>query len=207
MGPVDDAIYEGGQAVEGFGREALGINDAERSWDAFGRGDVVGGLFYGALASPFGRYGKPLKEGIEEGAEQVAKRATKGITDEESLAIAGRAADRGVTLKNSHLAGTIHPRTGVPFKESGFPDFSSYADEAERTLGKPATVKVEGISGKYDDDFALANKAAGFERTPTGYTWHHVEDCRHMQLVPRDIHRRTGHSGCVQLLKNGVVEP
>jgi uncharacterized protein YukE len=207
MGPVDETLYEGGQAVEGFGREALGFNDAQRSKDAFARGDIFGGLFYGALASPFGKWGKAGKEVVEEGAEHVAKQTAKGISDEESLEIARRAADNGVTLKNSHLAGTVHPRTGVPFKESGFPDFSSYADEAERTLGKPTTVKVDGISGKYDDDFALANKAAGFDRTPRGYTWHHVEDCRHMQLVPQDIHRKTGHSGCVQLLKNGVVEP
>jgi hypothetical protein len=74
MGPVDEKIYEGTQAVEGVGREVLGINDAERSKDAFARGDIFGGLFYGALASPFGRWGKPLKEGVEEGAEQLAKR-------------------------------------------------------------------------------------------------------------------------------------
>jgi uncharacterized protein YukE len=207
MGPVDEAINEGVETAGNVGREVTGIADAERSLDAFGRGDIFDGLMYGAFASPFGKVGKPLKEGIEEGAEQVAKQTARGITDEESLAIARRAADNGLTLKNSHLAGTIHPRTGVPFKESGFPDFSSYADEAERTLGKPGTVKVEGISGKYDDDFALANQAAGFKSTPAGYTWHHVEDCRHMQLVPRDVHRKTGHSGCVQLLKSGVVEP
>jgi hypothetical protein len=78
MGPVDDAIYEGGKAVEGFGREALGINDAERSWDAFGRGDIFGGLFYGALASPFGKWGKPVKEGAEELAGHAGRRAGRG---------------------------------------------------------------------------------------------------------------------------------
>jgi uncharacterized protein YukE len=207
MGPVDEAVYEGGQAVEGFGREALGINDAERSWDAFGRGDIFGGLFHGALASPFGRYGKPLKEGIEEGAEQVAKRATKGITDEESLAIAERAREKGAPIVNGHLAGQTHPKTGVPFKESGFPDFTSYADEASGTFGKETTVRVDGITGKYDADFDLANKAAGFKETPSGYTWHHVEDCKHMQLVPRTIHKDTHHTGCVSLLKRGVVDP
>jgi uncharacterized protein YukE len=81
MGPVDEAVYEGGEAVEGFGREALGINDAERSWDAFGSGDIAGGLFYGALASPFGKWGKPFKEAGEELAEQGARQAGREAAD------------------------------------------------------------------------------------------------------------------------------
>ena len=207
MGPVDEALYDGGQAVEGVGREALGINDAERSWDAFGRGDIFGGLFYGALASPIGRYGKPVKEGIEEGAEHLAKQAAKGITDEESLDIARRAQEAGLTIVNVGLAGKRHPVTGVPYRQSGFPDFTDYADDAAKQLGRDTTVKVEGITGKRKSDFVLANKAAGFDKTPSGYTWHHVEDCVHMQLVPTTVHKPTSHSGCVQLIKNGVVQP
>jgi uncharacterized protein YukE len=65
MGPVDEAINEGVETAGNVGRELSGINDAERSWDAFGRGDIFGGLFYGALASPFGKWGKPVKEGAE----------------------------------------------------------------------------------------------------------------------------------------------
>jgi hypothetical protein len=207
MGPIDEKIYEGGQAVEGAGREVLGINDAERSRDAFARGDILGGLFYGALASPFGRYGKPLKEGIEEGAEHVVKQGAKGITDERSLEIARQADEQGVSLINRRYAGQTHPETGVPFRESGFPDFSRHADEAAAKFNKPTTVEVEGITGNRPKDFVLANKAAGFDRTPSGYTWHHVEDCRTMQLVPADIHYDTRHTGCVSLLKNGVVKP
>jgi uncharacterized protein YukE len=211
MGPVDEKIYEGTQAVEGVGREVLGFNDAERSKDAFARGDIFGGLFYGALASPFGKWPKAGKEVVEEGAEQIAKhtakQAAKGITDEESLAIAVRARDKGLTIVNGGLAGKQHPVTGVPFRESGFPDFTQYADDAAKVLGKDTTVRVEGITGNRTRDFALANKEAGFARTPQGYTWHHVEDCRHMQLVPTSVHRPTSHSGCVQLIQNGVVKP
>jgi uncharacterized protein YukE len=211
MGPIDEKIYEGGQAVEGVGREVLGFNDAERSKDAFARGDIFGGLFYGALASPFGKLPKVGKEVVEEGAEQVAKhtarQAAKGITDEESMEIARRAGEAGLVLKNGGRAGERHRVTGVPFRESGFPDFTEYADEAAKAFGKPTTVQVEGITGNRARDFALANKEAGFERTPKGYTWHHVEDCKHMQLVPRSVHAPTGHSGCVQLLEAGVVKP
>jgi hypothetical protein len=208
LGPVDEAINEGVEKAGAFGREMSGINDAERSWDAFGRGDIFGGLFYGALASPFGRYGKVGKEAVEEGAEQLAKRAAKkGISDEESLEIATRAREAGLTIVNGKLAGKTHPVTGVPYRQSGFPDFTQYADDAAKQLGRDTTVKVDGITGNRRLDFALANKEAGFARTPKGYTWHHVEDCRHMQLVPTTVHRPTSHSGCVQLIQAGVVKP
>lgn len=36
-----------------------------------------------------------------------------------------------------------------------------------------------------------------FDKTPEGYTWHHHQDEKTMQLVPADIHRKTGHTGGV----------
>jgi hypothetical protein len=39
-----------------------------------------------------------------------------------------------------------------------------------------------------------ANKAASLDRTPAGYDWHFAGGGK-MQLVPADIHRRTGHDG------------
>jgi hypothetical protein len=83
MGPVDEKINEGVEAAGDLGRELSGINDAQRSWDAFGRGDIFGGLFYGALASPVGRYGKPAKEGVEHAAGALGRKtddldATRG---------------------------------------------------------------------------------------------------------------------------------
>jgi hypothetical protein len=44
-------------------------------------------------------------------------------------------------------------------------------------------------------DFTRANKAAGFRKTPPGYTWHHVEDGKTMLLVPTDIHESFPHTG------------
>ena len=75
MGPVDEAINEGVEKAEGVGREVTGIADAERSWDAFGRGDIFGGLFYGAMASPFGKVPKLGKEGAELGGGIIARKA------------------------------------------------------------------------------------------------------------------------------------
>ncbi|MBI1907145.1 MAG: HNH endonuclease [Rhodocyclales bacterium] len=87
--------------------------------------------------------------------------------------------------RNSHLAGSVHPRTGIPFDKAGYPDFSGVAK---------ATVTINQ-TGTRAGDFAAANKAAGIGRTPEGYTWHHHQDGKTMQLVPRDIHALTGHTG------------
>lgn len=81
---------------------------------------------------------------------------------------------------------------GVKFTSDGFPDFSPYAIK---------TVKPKGLTGK-DSDFTLANKAAGFKETPAGYTWHHHQDLKTMQLVPFDLHYTVKHTGGASKLKN-----
>lgn len=50
-------------------------------------------------------------------------------------------------------------------------------------------------TGTRAGDVAAANKAAGYTRTPEGYTWHHHQDGTTMQLVPREVHALTGHTG------------
>lgn len=97
---------------------------------------------------------------------------------------------------NSGYAGQTHP-SGVRFKENGFPDFTPHAK---------AQVQVEGLTGNRLIDNRLANRAAGFgdsTRAPKGFTWHHVEDGRTMQLVPADIHKATGHTGGAAVIRNG----
>lgn len=92
-------------------------------------------------------------------------------------------------LRNGHLAGKVHPKTGVPFDEAGFPNFSKnlYKDGANDVMIKPT-----GNRGK---DFIAANKAAGYKSTPEGYTWHHHQTTGRMQLVNYEVHRKTGHTG------------
>ena len=63
----------------------------------------------------------------------------------------------------------------VQFNEKGFPDFSPY---------KINEVEIR-YSGRRNIDIRRANKAAGIKKEPDGYIWHHVEDCKTMQLVPR----------------------
>ena len=78
-----------------------------------------------------------------------------------------------------------HPKTGIPFDADGFPDFSSVSVR---------DVKIT-FTGKARLDEAAANAAAGLKATPPKMTWHHHQDMTTMQLVPRDIHRATGHTG------------
>ena len=100
--------------------------------------------------------------------------------------------DNGIRVLNKAIE--THPVTGVKFAD-GFPDFSQYAIKQ---------VELNNLTGT-SKDFSLANKAAGLDKTPAGYTWHHVEDGTTMQLIPSDIHSATGHTGGSAWLKAGVV--
>jgi hypothetical protein len=94
---------------------------------------------------------------------------------------------------NSRYAGDVHP-SGVRFNEQGFPDFTPWAK---------AEVKVQGLTGVYKTDEALANAAVKLKSTPTGYVWHHVEDGTTMQLIPKSIHNAARHTGGAAVIKNG----
>ncbi|MFV0505588.1 MAG: HNH endonuclease, partial [Bacteroidales bacterium] len=92
-------------------------------------------------------------------------------------------------LRNGHLAGKLHPKTGVPFTEKGFPNFTNYlykGGKADVTI-KPTGTRV--------GDFAAANSIAGYSSTPKGYTWHHHQTMGRMQLVRTTVHLQTGHTG------------
>jgi hypothetical protein len=97
----------------------------------------------------------------------------------------GRAKGAAPGLRNGHLAGEVHPKTSVPFDKSGYSDFRALA-KIEVTITR---------TGTRAGDFRAANEAAGLQKTPEGYTWHHHQDGTTMQLVPRDIHAQTGHTG------------
>jgi hypothetical protein len=84
---------------------------------------------------------------------------------------------------------------GVRFTRAGYPVFTPYSVER---------VHVDGLTGG-KSDFALANQAAGLDRTPIGYTWHHVEDGRTMELVPSDLHGAVRHTGGVAAIQSGQV--
>ena len=59
--------------------------------------------------------------------------------------------DRREKSYQQRLCGEAHP-SGVRFTEQGFPDFSPYSK---------AEVEIEGLTGNYAEDAAVANKAVG----------------------------------------------
>lgn len=94
---------------------------------------------------------------------------------------------------NSRYAGGMHP-AGVEFTTQGFPKLGPHS---------VAEVKLEGLAGNFAKDSAMANAAVGLDSTPEGYAWHHVEDGKTMQLVPREIHNTVRHTGGRAVIRNG----
>jgi hypothetical protein len=79
--------------------------------------------------------------------------------------------------------------------KNGYPDFSPVTYEGK--LGK-AEAEIE-MTGKNSVDFSRANEKAGFGKGaydhPDGYTWHHHQDGKTMQLVKTDVHGAAPHTG------------
>ena len=100
----------------------------------------------------------------------------------------------GKTYELSGDLATKYP-SGVKFSNEGFPDFEPYSIKK---------VTVDNLEGDAYYDFIKANEAARYPSTPTGYTWHHVEDGRTMLLVPSDLHGAVRHTGGASLIRKGI---
>jgi hypothetical protein len=156
----------------------------------------------------FRGFGKAAKD-----AERSATRTLRGaagarkIVAQESLDAAHVGAEAaevepvaGRLPRNHEFAGGEFPREQLPpkyrekglrFKSTGYPDFEPYAMTLPN--GKKA-VRID-LTGSMRKDIAAAKQAAGLEKVPKGYVWHHVEDEGTMMLVPEDLHDAVAHSG------------
>jgi A nuclease of the HNH/ENDO VII superfamily with conserved WHH len=82
----------------------------------------------------------------------------------------------------------------------GAPDFRPF-------MNHPSGVRQTRIemTGNHPIDFRRANEAAGHpewgSRSPPGYSWHHHEDGRTMQLVRSDVHTEFSHRGGAALAR------
>jgi A nuclease of the HNH/ENDO VII superfamily with conserved WHH len=156
----------------------------------------------------FRGFGKAAKDG--ERAATKSLRGTTGareIAAQESLDAARVGAEAakvepvaGRLPRNHEYAGKEFSREllppkyrekGLRFKNTGYPDFEPYAMTLPN--GKK-TVRIE-LTGSREVDRMAANRAAGFQRPPEGYAWHHLEDEGTMMLVPLDLHRAVAHTG------------
>ena len=126
----------------------------------------------------------------------VENNDTKGkIARKLSVAVSDETYDlvkNSIIPRNSALAGKLHPKTNVPFDAQGYPSFSEHLYIKN---GKSVDVNIEQLIGNRKLDEKLANAAAGFDQTPESYIWHHHQDLGRMQLVKKDIHDKTGHTG------------
>jgi hypothetical protein len=102
--------------------------------------------------------------------------------------------------KNTRNRRKIEKITGgkpIPFRK-GYPDFSPYTYKGPPGKG---AVKIH-MTGDNTADFAAANKAAGFDRTPKGFTWHHHQDGTTMRLIPSDLHNNVSHTGGASIISD-----
>ncbi len=109
--------------------------------------------------------------------------------------LARLAAMKQVKIINKKLAGKVHPKTKVPFDADGFPIFDKWAKR---------TVEIN-MTGNRKLDNKLANIKAKLSETPDGMVWHHDARTGKMQLLPMDIHNKTGHTGSVAILKKAAA--
>jgi hypothetical protein len=114
-------------------------------------------------------------------------------------------------IRNIDLAGKKHPVTGVYFDRNGYPVFDSefdaklpkvlqgnsvsdYEQFKESTKQLKREILAKPLAGKKFTKEQLADIMAEKDKI-RGLTWHHHQDGVRLQLVDRDIHRKTGHDG------------
>lgn len=126
---------------------------------------------------------------------------------------------RHIICRNEGLEGDRHPVTGVPFErdyiiyngekiEGVFPEFESIKDcqlpeslyEA-RDRDQFAYANQE-LKEAVENDPELASKFSPEQLEqikngdrPDGYVWHHHQEPGKLQLIDRDTHDKTGHTG------------
>ena len=89
----------------------------------------------------------------------------------------------------------------VTYSKEGYPDFSPYSHP---DYSEPVPINMTGNNYK---DFKAANEAIGLKgaNPPDGYTWHHLEDGKHMLLVRTDVHDATAggfpHTGGASIVR------
>lgn len=145
-----------------------------------------------------------------------------GVIDVLDIGEADAAAMVEIDTQNSHLEGKVHEVTGVPFErsvidlgngETGtgvYPVFDyDYAatipvDQYTESNGVHISISNEQLyndimaNPQLAEDIGLTAEEVdrlGQGETPEGYVWHHHEQPGRMEMMDREIHDTTGHSG------------
>lgn len=146
---------------------------------------AIGTAGVGTAASRSARVAKAIEKGAE---IPTTVRRVGG-----RLPINARYAGKGFPLSPELAA--KYPK-GVTFRSTGFPAFTPYRE---------AHAVVQGLTGDIRIDSRIANTATSLPSTPEGWTWHHVEDGRTMELVPSDLHGYVRHTGGAAVIRHGEV--
>jgi hypothetical protein len=150
-------------------KEASGFNDAVKSFAAFKRGDIRGGLIHGALAvpNPFGKAAKGIK--AVRGASKAAKAFRAGRSARRAIKPIAHEEIRGAT-RAAHRAAA---NRDFAHKLGHDPDFRHRMNQH---FGQDVLAHMK--SGKR----ALKN--------PPGAEWHHpIHDPHSLHLLHRHVHR------------------
>lgn len=110
-----------------------------------------------------------------------------------------------------------HSKTGIVYDARGFPIFDGkdifnvtikrssiraadlHKAEAARMLRE--SIKTNPSLALKFDVMQMEYIKRGTPQIP-GYTWHHHQEIGKMQLIPRDIHLKTGHIGGMEVWFN-----
>lgn len=153
---------------------------------------------------------KKIRDAIDAAKANKAKKTKKGTVVEKKAAAKKnkprqpRQYEKKVENMDGSTTYTLKTKDGklvdVTYRD-GYPDFDPYKYEGK--IGKPE-VEIK-MTGDNNVDFAAANKEAGFgsgvRSHPDGYTWHHNQDGKTMQLVRTEVHSVTPHTGGASAVK------
>lgn len=99
---------------------------------------------------------------------------------------------------------------GIEFR-NGYPDFSNvsvgetkvepFTDSRDKNFRQADEKLAEQWSNEKKDGKEWTARNVAEWRKENGYTWHECEDCKTMQLVPKEIHNNTPHSGGISEIK------
>lgn len=197
FGFVLDGISAIPYAGDAVAKPIRGVQMGIRSW---ARGSRVAGL---------AKRGADLVQTAEQmrrKAADAAKAARKALCTRCNNAYGSMVPKKGTWANADDIGhGTYTATTGKKYQfKEGYPDFEN--KEMHQYLypdGKNA-VSIEMTGTRRIDD-QLANAAAGLDKKPNGYTWHHGDDGTTMYLVKDNAHKDLiPHDGGHSIAKDKV---